>query len=190
MPSLGVRSPSSPGVGIGVGGSTVAEAGGANPNLLLWSEEFQREAWTANGVTVTADNANDPDGVTVTADLLDPTPGGGGFNTFLQQVSSAVPVEGRAYTFSFWMKRAQGSDETDFRLGDGVGVSSANFGSAVEWTRVSITRTAAPGSTELRVTIQPMGTEIGETDLTTIWVWGAKLEEGAVATAYVKREGT
>lgn len=54
------------GVGLSVGLAGAPQSGGAaepNPNLLLWSEALNNAAWVASGATVTANAANDPDGL-------------------------------------------------------------------------------------------------------------------------------
>ena len=95
MPNLGpgLHSGSSPGTGISAGGiiPSAASPDEPNPNLLLWSEEADQAAtWIATGVTVTANQANDPLGAP-TADLLTFAAGG-----TLRQVTPVAATTGAA----------------------------------------------------------------------------------------------
>lgn len=176
-------SPTPPGVGVNplrIGSSQ------PNPNLLLWSEEFQQAAWTKTGVTVTADQVNDPNGE-LTADLVDA-------NDILaariDQAAPGAPVAGLTYTLSVYFKAGPDSlgGAGTLALVDDAGgsnVAAIESSLATEWLRVAVSIEAQPGATALTCRIRP-----DEDDGKSLYVWGAKLEEGPVATAYVKREGT
>lgn len=176
------------GIGLGLGFlQAPAGAGGPppepNPNLLLWSEEFQQAAWVPTNLTVTADQEEAPLEGGLTADLLTP----GSISGRILQTSPESPVGGAFYTLSVYVMAAPGNGGGDCRVTLSDGVGSSSFAAAVSgaWTRFSVTRQLNALATTLDAQISP---DID--DGTAIYAWGTKLEVGAVATAYVKREGT
>lgn len=173
---IGIGIPFS-GSGAGVGPWAPPEP---NPNLLLWSEQFQQAAWEKSLVTVTPDAVNDPLGA-LTADLLDPD---SSVRSIFQTSPEAV-TPGATYTASLYVLAGpEPGGEAALRIEDGVGLTVSTIDPTASWQRMSVTRTTDAGATLLRVRILP-----DEGAGTAVYAWGAKLEEGSVATAYVKREG-
>lgn len=172
------------GIGIGVSRFAAPPTPAApNPNLLLWSEEFQQATWSKSNVTVTADAETDPDGG-ATADLLDATALAGR----AQQSVGGAPAPGAVYTFSVYLKRGPGHSGGASLVviwdgTDNVGILEPIV--TPSWQRYAVTGTLGGAPTELTVRVFP-DTEDG----TAVYAWGAKLEEGPVVTSYVKREGT
>ena len=149
-----------------------------SPNLLLWSEQFQQAAWGASGVTVTADQVNDPNDL-LTADLLNPENGLGR----VSQLAQGGVSPGLTDTLSVYILMAPGhtGGQTRLQINDGVASSLAGFVATASWERVSLTYTTSLSATTLEARIIP------DTLGTAIYAWGAKLEEGNL-TDYVKRE--
>lgn len=171
---LGVQSPSSPGIGVGVGGSPAA--GGPappNPNLLLWSEELDRAAtWAATGVVVTANATNDPNGQ-LTADLLTFAAGG-----TLRQVTPAPATTGAAVTAVIASTTERPSISGDF---DGVTYKFSFYSMLGDGVNLRLRLDRSGGF--LRVSFEDVG---DEAIVNIAW---CKLETPDL-TAYVKREGT
>lgn len=168
--ALAVSSPSSPGVGIGVGGSPAEEAGGGNPNLLLWTEEFDNAVWSKSGASVAADVDGNVDRVTLTATTgsigqTSATAASVGatatatasLTASMTRFSVSGTYDGLPYTFSVEMRDAATPD-VQLRL-EIVG----GF---------------------LRASIRDVG------DAATPECTAAQLEQSATATAYQRREGT
>jgi hypothetical protein len=147
-------------------------------NLLLRSEEFNALPWATQSTppTITANTAVSPNG-SLTADTI----------TFASadsrlQSDTISFTAGVAYTFSIYA-RAVGTSLNKFRLAffDGSQQNSADFTvSNLTWTRITATFIAA--NTALgRVQIR------NATDVlaNSLFFWGAQLETGSVATAYI-----
>lgn len=161
----------------GGNGAVLASAPAGNPNLLLWTEEFQQAAWTTDS-TVTADAGLDPLGGS-TADQIALISGG----SILQTSTTAAATGATAstavtpttswvrysisgafnsldYTLSVYMKGALGVEEIGMRIARVGGFLQAQF------------------------------IELTDAGAATILLWGAQLEQAAAASAYQKREGT
>ena len=152
-------------------------------NLLLRSEEFNALPWATQSTppTITANTAVSPNG-SLTADTI----------TFASadsrlQSDTISFTAGVAYTFSIYA-RAVGTSLNKFRLAffDGAQQNSADFTvSNLTWTRITATFIAA--NTALgRVQIR------NATDVlaNSLFFWGAQLETGSVATAYIPTTST
>ncbi len=159
--------------GLTMGGEAWAPAEDEpNPNLLLWSEQFQQAAWTKTNATVTADVGADPLGGT-TADQIAFLAGGA-----VRQVTAVAAASGVAVTATIATNDERPSATGTF---DGTvyvfSVHPEPVGGAAD-IRLRIDRSGG----FLRVSIEDAGDEA------TMTVWGAKLETPDL-TAYVKREG-
>jgi hypothetical protein len=171
-------------------------------NLAIRSQEFN--TWSQTRVTVTQDSATAPDG-TVTADKLIATTDA---NThFLQRVVSGITT-GATHTVSVFTKAGEygfvrvemgnNSAGAYFNLTNGTVVSQS--GSAVGsiqpfedgWYRCVVTVMSIATSFNYVVAPSPNGTSINYTGDGTsgIFIWGAQLETGSVATSYIKTEGS
>jgi hypothetical protein len=171
-------------------------------NLAIRSQEFN--TWSQTRVTVTQDSATAPDG-TVTANKLIATTDA---NThFLQRVVSGITT-GATHTVSVFTKAGEygfvrvemgnNSAGAYFNLTNGTVVSQS--GSAVGsiqpfedgWYRCVVTVMSIATSFNYVVAPSPNGTSINYTGDGTsgIFIWGAQLETGSVATSYIKTEGS
>lgn len=180
---VGPRSPSTPGVEVGAGTCITADSPDGNPNLLLWSEEFDRAGtWTASNFGITANTGPDPDGVEVTADtaawlgasaaLSQITPQAAtsgaqaaatvGITATWERFSVTGTFDGQPFTFSVYLKAgAEGTGNVRLVLDRSGG-----------FLRVAIADAL------------PAADEIG---FVADW---AKLEQAAEPSGYIKREGT
>lgn len=171
---IGVGPPSAVGIGESPTGGAAPEP---NPNLLLWSEEFQQAAWVKTGVAVVADTVTDPLAGS-TADALAFDPEGS-----VQQSSSAAAAAGATANET---KSATGSWQRFSVSGtfDGSPYTFSIY--AKDSTGVSLVMSISRAGGVLVATVRNPDDVAGfGLDL-----WGAKLEQSATATAYVKREGT
>jgi len=157
----------------------------AATNLVLYSEQFDNAAWSkASGVTVSANQTIAPDGKQ-TADLISVPAGSGGV---YQSISGTV--SGQAYTWSVYVKGVPGEIVN-------VGTNPASGGSPVykqvsltdDWQRVSGTIVSNGSNINFHFRSDypsPSGV-VGAFD---VYAWGAQLEEGTIATPYIKTTST
>jgi uncharacterized protein (TIGR02217 family) len=178
-------------------------------NLCLWSEDFTNAAWIkGSGATVTANSAVAPDGTTTADTLTDPSA------SLESTVSQAVtvPNDTATYTGSIYVKKTTGATSSCVIECAIYGGTTAGFDcyfntdtgaylpaipqitvtDAGAYWRVAVTATNnASGNTALTITLYPTFGAIGTPtvlDVTrtgSIQAWGAQLEQGAAATAYV-----
>ena len=165
-------------------------------NLSLYSEEIHSEAWVSYGFNnqnfTTANMASAPDG-TFTADSIAFFPAG--YRYILYQLPRVIP--NTTYTFSSWIWSSSAGTKIGLRLSnhaDGGDQSNTSITLTTTPTRYSITRTFTGGSVPNSFYIDAgfdKRVGAGGDDTTgTIIVWGAQLEAGSSASAYVKTTST
>jgi hypothetical protein len=168
------------GLGAGLAGGRVAAAPAfPNPNLLLWSEEMQRAAWTTTGVVVVvADMGSDPLGG-MTADQIT-------FGSAGASVLQATPVAATIGATVQQTINLQGS------LTRSAGLAGT-FDGTVYVLSVHLSEPLGSGAV-LRLRLALVGgflvaslVDLGDQPIVLAWGW--KLETPDL-TAYVKREGT
>jgi hypothetical protein len=158
---------------------TYAQSG--NANWLLWSEQFDKTEWQKlTNVTVTPNNQVDPLGGN-TADTISTgvTAGQG-----IVQNSLVNSQNGVNFSFSIWLKAAANTAVTLFI--NRVGADSESLGITVTnvWTRFTFTHS------QTWTGVGPVQAELLITNAnTSIFAWGAQLEDGAVVTAYRQTAG-
>ena len=169
------------GLGLGAGlGSPSAGGGGvaANPNLLLWTEEFDNLIWAKVGASISADdtagpitgntadliNYSVPFGTVAQVNSVAATLGSGvhldilDIDTFWTRYEISGIFDGAAYVFSVYLKA------TDERIGG----------------RLRLQRSGGL----LACSVEDIG------DVGSYWACCAQLELGATATTYVRRSGS
>ena len=176
----------------------------ARTNLLLRSQEFNNASWNKDGVTVTANTTNAPDG-TLTADLMIPA----ATNAFHGVNQTFSFVSGTSYVLSYYVK-SNGYNFVQILLGSAISIFSyCNFNlstgaknnqgfvnSNIEtlsngWYRINVTFTPVI-STTASVVIAVVN-NINSTRAAAflangtsgVYLWGAQLETGNIATAYI-----
>ena len=175
----------------------------AEENLLTYSEQFDNAAWAKTNATVTANATTAPDGTT-TADTIN---GSAGSAYILEALTV---TSGITYTFSVYAKAnttnflqiAGGSSGfgtgvwANFDLSGGtVGTTGALTTASIQsigsgWYRCVITGTAtasiSPGNIFALIPVESSSATRFPTNAgtTSIYVWGAQLEQRSSATAY------
>jgi hypothetical protein len=165
-------------------------------NLFLRSEEFDNAYWAKNNITVTANSTTAPDG-TLTAEKLFATTTGSDRRTQRSDTLAAG-----TYTTSIFVKAAELNSirmfavdfssravfnvalETVSGVSSGATAKIENYGNG--WYRCSITIAYAGGagvSFYLNLWDESSGSTVTAGD--GVFLWGAQLETGSVATSYI-----
>ena len=177
----------------------------AATNLLLRSEEFDDAVWSKIDTTITADDAVAPDGTTTADKLVE----GSSTSVHITFQNTAVTA-GQSYTASCFAKYDSRVFQMSFSLGlfganafanfdvengvlGTVGSSATasiiNFGNG--WYKCIITATptvSGNGGASLNLVqaINSVRNQSYAGDGTSgVFIWGAQLEEGSVATSYI-----
>jgi hypothetical protein len=173
-------------------------------NLLLYSEEFDDAYWTKTRSAIVSDSISAPDG-TLTADKLNAE------TDVLDNyvVKSFSVSSGTSYVLSVFAKSSEyqylvlrastPSYDQVFNLSTGTLGNSNGTGSATienygdGWYRCSIIFTTT--TTTLNNLIKVSSTDVADGASSTtsgngIYIWGAQLEVGSVATEYIQSTST
>lgn len=172
----GVRSPASLGVGVSVGRRQAVQDPGENPNLLLWTEEFQQATWAKTSATVAADYG-DP-----SFDQADRVTNSSATSA-VRQISATASSTGAA-AVAVVSAQAAWARESVSGTFDGLAYTFSVYlkdesGGGVPGLRLRIDRSGG----FLRCSIEDTGDE------GIYGVYGAQLEQAASASPYQRREG-
>jgi hypothetical protein len=155
---------------------------GRAANLLTAPESFSDAAWTKTGASIVPNATTDPFGFGTDADRMDTDTG---------EVSQDFTALATSYAFSFYIKAGTtnlvkvavgtgGSLALTILSGPGsiAGSYVMNLSTSA-WTRVqAVWSGGSAGSRSVKI----MGSALS---VATAYIWGAKLEVGAAATAYL-----
>ena len=170
-------------------------------NLLTYSEQFDNAAWTKNNATVTANAVTAPNGTTAAYEITENTTSSDHFIYY-----NISPIVGVQYTLSVYAKAGTGSRNLGFR-GFGLGATGtfpvfdlsngtiAQAGSSWDssniedvgggWYRCTATLTTANAVSPNLHLIDGAAYSYTGDGTSSIYIWGAQLEEGAFATSYI-----
>ena len=171
---------------------------GGRRNLSVNTEQFNNASWIKTGVTITPDATVAPDG-TATADRLTCTGGAAVFRSVQETVASAgvgrvfsVYVKADTQNFVQLVFNGTAASWANFDLASGVIGSGGTDGTPTitnvgnGWFRCSIstTVTTVQGGRIVPVTSATSVRAEANTLTTSLFIWGAQLENGSVVTAY------
>lgn len=173
-------------MGGGWAARTVAAEGGEpgpNPNLLLWTEEFDSPVWVKGGTLAVIPNVKEnpspPGDGGMTADLLT-----GASADAMTQDSIVATVGDPALSGSTVLTTTAAYTRVMVTgTFDGLSYSLSYYGRAVSgFVRMRAGLAIVGGKLQAQMVLSTAGTGA--------WIWGAQLEQAAAPTAYQKREGT
>jgi len=175
-------------------------------NLVLYSQDFDNAAWTKSNATITANTTTAPDGTTTADKLVENTA-----NAQHRVLAVITVVAGVTHTMSFYVKADQrtrvsifdnasaADTEMIFDLSNGtvVRTGTAVVASSITslsggWYRITASSTPTVTSMQSALRLVQSGTTSTYTGDGTsgLFLWGAQIEAGAVASSYIKTEGT
>ena len=154
-------------------------------NLFLRSQEFDVSPWASAvtgagvGPVITADAAVAPDGTT-TAEQINFNCGGlTASDRCIRRQSLSLGAT--TYTVSVWARSATGTTQHIQFHTDG-GTSATTFAVGTSWQRLTLTYTSVGGS--LNTGLELRGNNTAGVTTSSIFVWGAQLNEGTSALEY------
>lgn len=167
-------------------------------NLLTYSEEFDNAYWVKRRITIVQNSIIAPDGNLTAYKLIDDTTA-----SATHQISRSVSVASGAHTMSVFAKKgeynfirfwedSQTGRQAFFNLDTGVAtnvntdsVSIVDFGNG--WYRcIATINIPSAGNFGFRINLTPNGTTTAYNGTGTngVFLWGAQLEQGSIATEY------
>jgi hypothetical protein len=143
----------------------------AATNLILRSEEFDLSPWGVVNTTITPNNFTAPNG-TLTADQMNIADSN-------SRVAQTFSLGATTVTFSVYLYSAVSFTLRIVALFDGSSIGRNITIPAGQWTRFAETFTSITSFTGIQI----RGLSGGSTG--DIYLWGAQLETGSVATSYI-----
>ncbi len=158
----------------------------ARRNLLTSSEQIDNAGWAKNGViTVTPNTVIAPDGSQTGDTLARNTSPTGNYADLTQSfVVGAGGNVGKTYTVSIWLRTASGTGTAVLRVSDLFFNTQVSGSLTVtsEWQRFTFTSSGPVGGWSASGTAIGFGLSMPSSS--TLFAWGAQLEQGSAATDY------
>jgi hypothetical protein len=175
-----------------VNASGVVTVTPASTNLLLYTQALATAPWenlnsgTALAPTATNNAGIAPDG-TGTATRLQFSLGGGTATTDIARRRQPVTLSALTYDLSVWIKSTDGSSSYNMHLQDAGGATRLITVTGA-WTRYDVSSLAPGGALNVSIGLRG-GQTPANSNTADVLVWGAQLELGSTASAYVKNVG-